>query len=383
MYIGMVALPAYQLDFAISRGMATVPFTMVMFGFAVGGIAIGGIVDRYGIVRPLGVSVIALAVSYLLAARAQDFWIFAAMHALIGAFGCAAVFTPLVADISKWFTRRRGLAVAICACGSYVAGAIWPLIINPLVESAGWRYTYSMIGIVSAAMMLPLLLMLRRTPVGHTRTVVDGGSAGSPHTLGISPTMLVALLSIAGFGCCTAMAVPQVHMVSLCGDRGYGAARGAEMLSLMLGFGIVSRLAFGWVSDRIGGLRTIFIASSMQCVALLFFLPADTLASLYIVSVLFGLFQGGIVPCYVLIIREYFPEAQAAGRLGVVIFASLTGMAFGGWVGGVIFDLTASYTAAFISGIGWNLVNLSIVAFLLSRARLAAVGPPVAAVARP
>lgn len=382
MYIGMVALPAYQVDFAISRGAAAVPFTMVMLGFAVGGIVIGRIVDRYGLVGPIAVSIVAVGLSYLLAARAQSFWMFAAMHALIGAFGCAAVFTPLVADISKWFTRRRGLAVAICACGSYVAGAIWPLIINPMIETSGWRYTYSMLGIVSVTIMLPLLLMLRRRPLGMAHTVAGGGSAGSPQTLGISPAMLVALLSLAGFGCCAAMAVPQVHLVSLCGDRGYGAARGAEMLSLMLGFGIISRLAFGWVSDRIGGLRTIIIASSMQCLALLMFLPADTLASLYIVSVLFGLFQGGIVPCYVLIIREYFPESQAAGRLGVVIFASLGGMAFGGWVSGVMYDFTGAYTTAFINGIGWNLMNISILLFLLSRARVAPADASIAVAAR-
>ncbi len=255
-YIGMVALPAYEVDFAVSRGTAAVPFTMVMFGFAVGGIVIGRVVDRYGLVGPMTVSVIAVGLSYGLAARASEFWTFAALHALIGAFGCAAVFTPLVADISKWFTRRRGLAVAICACGSYVAGAIWPLIINPMIETNGWRYTYTMLGVANVAIMLPLLLMLRGRPVGDAHTVAGGGSAGSPQTLRISPMMLVALLSFAGFGCCTAMAVPQVHMVSLCGDRGYGAARGAEMLSLMLAFGIISRLAFGWISDRIGGLRT-------------------------------------------------------------------------------------------------------------------------------
>ena len=382
MYVGMVALPAYQVDFAISRGTAAVPFTMVMLGFAVGGIIIGRVVDRYGLVAPMAVSAVAVALSYLLAARAQGFWMFAAMHALIGAFGCAAVFTPLVADISKWFTRRRGLAVAICACGSYVAGAIWPLIINPMIETAGWRHTYSMLGIASVTIMLPLMLMLRRRPVGNAHTVAGGGSAGSPQTLGISPAKLVALLSLAGFGCCAAMAVPQVHLVSICGDRGYGAARGAEMLSLMLGSGIISRLAFGWISDRIGGLRTILVASSMQCLALLMFLPADTLASLYIVSVLFGLLQGGIVPCYVLIIREYFPEAQAASRLGVVIFASLGGMAFGGWVSGVIFDFTGAYTTAFINGIGWNLMNISVVLFLLSRARLTPVDSSIAVAAR-
>jgi len=373
MFIGMVALPAYQTDFAISRGMASLPFTMVMIGFAVGGIIAGRIVDAYGLVRPMAISAVAVGLTYFFAGRAQDFWTFAALHGLIGAFGCSVVFAPLLADISKWFTRRRGLAIAICACGSYLGGAVWPLVINPMIEATGWRETYSMLGLVSVLIMLPLMLILRRQIAGKALAVDGEGSAGSARTLGMSPRALVTLLCIAGFSCCTAMAVPQVHMVSLCGDLGYGVARGAEMLSLMLGFGIVSRLAFGWVSDRIGGLRTLLISSSTQCAALIMFVPADTLSSLYIVSILFGLFQGGIIPCYALIIREYYPESQAASRLGVVIFASLAGMAFGGWSSGVIFDLTEAYTTAFINGIGWNLVNISVVLFLLSRARLALI----------
>lgn len=382
MFIGMVALPAYQADFEISRGMASLPFTMVMLGFAVGGIVAGRIVEIYGLVRPMAISAVAVAVSYFLAGQAEDFWLFAILHCLIGAFGCSVVFAPLLADISKWFTRRRGLAIAICACGSYLGGAVWPLIINPMIEATGWRQTYSMLGLASVIIMLPLMLILRRQVEGNGCVVDGGGSVGSARTLGISPAALLTLLCVAGFSCCTAMAVPQVHMVSLCGDRGYGVARGAEMLSLMLGFGIVSRLAFGWVSDRLGGLRTLLISSSTQCAALIMFVPADTLASLYIVSILFGLFQGGIVPCYALIIREYYPESQAASRLGVVIFASLFGMAFGGWSSGVIYDLTNSYMTAFINGIGWNLVNITVVFFLLSRARSALIDSTVRVAAR-
>ena len=374
MYIGVVAMPAFQADFGVSRGDASLPFTMVMVGFGLGGIIIGRIVDRYGIVRPLAVSIVALGASYLLAARVEAYWMFAAVHALIGCFGCASVFAPLVADISKWFTRRRGLAIAICACGGYLAGVVWPPIVYAMIADAGWRETYTFIGIASMGAMLPLLVMLRRQPVGEARVEEGGGSAGSPQSLGLSPTALLTLLSLAGFGCCTAMAIPQVHLVSICGDRGYGVARGAEMLSLMLGCGVISRLGFGWISDHLGGLRTILLGSTLQCVGLVMFLPADSLVSLYIVSAVFGLFQGGIVPCYALIIREYFPPVEAGSRLGIVILASVLGMAFGGWVSGVIFDWTGSYAAAFLNGIGWNLANISIVAFLLSRARLAPVG---------
>jgi len=161
--------------------------------------------------------------------------------------------------------------------------------------------------------------------------------------------------------------MPQVHLVAYCGDLGYGVARGAQMLSVLLGCGIVSRLTFGWISDRIGGLRTLLVGSSMQCFALLLFLPFDGLASLFVISALFGLFQGGIVPSYAMIIREYFSPKEAGARIGVVITATLVGMAFGGWSSGVVFDWTGSYRAAFLNGIAWNILNIAIAAMLLGR----------------
>ena len=369
MFVVVVALPAFQADYALTRAGASVPYTMVMAGFGAGSIIIGKIVDRLGVVRPIACSAIALALSYLLAGWADAFWLFNLAHVFIGFFGCAAVFAPLVADISKWFTRRRGLAVAICACGNYVAGALWPPMMIPSMAEFGWRGTYMGIGVISVLLMLPMLLLLRRQPEGGTTTDAAGGSEGTPESLGLSPNSLLLLLCAAGVGCCVAMAMPQVHIVSLCGDRGYGVARGAQMLALMLGFGIVSRLGFGWISDRLGGFRTILIGSGLQAIALLLFLAANSLTSLYVVAALFGLFQGGIVPCYALIVREYFPESEAGGRLGIIILSTLVGMAFGGWVSGAIYDLSGAYSAAFINGFGWNLLNLAIVLFLLSRAR--------------
>lgn len=369
MFAVVVALPAFQSDFGISRAEASVPYTMVMAGFGIGGLLMGRLVDRYGIVRPLAFGAVALVLSYLQAAWCESRLLFYLAHAQIGCFGCATVFAPLIADVSKWFTRRRGLAVAICASGNYVSGAIWPPIMVERIAAFGWRDTYTFIGLVSGAIMLPLVLMLLRTPSGTMALAGTGGSVGSPATLGLTSKQLLSLLCVAGLGCCMAMAMPQVHMVSLCGDRGYGAARGAEMLSVMLGCGILSRLSFGFISDRLGGLRTILISSALQALALALFLPADNLASLYIVAALFGLFQGGIVPCYALIVREYFPEAEAGSRLSVIILSTLVGMALGGWISGVIFDATGSYTVAFVHGIGWNFVNLGVIVFLLTRAR--------------
>jgi MFS family permease len=191
----------------------------------------------------------------------------------------------------------------------------------------------------------------------------------SSRPFGLSLNAAQTLLCVAGVACCVAMAMPQVHIVAYCGDLGYGAARGAEMLSLMLACGVVSRLVSGWICDHIGGLRTLLLGSVLQGLALLLFLPFDGLVSLYLISALFGLFQGGIVPSYAIIVREHFPAAEAGARVGTVLMATLFGMALGGWMSGKVFDLTGSYQAAFVNGIGWNLLNLAIVLFLLTRVR--------------
>jgi MFS family permease len=204
--------------------------------------------------------------------------------------------------------------------------------------------------------------------------VAAGSSAAnapvpSTRPFGLSMGHAQTLLCIAGVACCVAMAMPQVHIVAYCGDLGYGATRGAQMLSLMLAAGIVSRIVSGLICDRIGGLRTLLLGSVLQGLALLLFLPFDGLVSLYVISALFGLFQGGIVPSYAIIVREHFPPAEAGARVGTVLMATLLGMALGGWMSGKVFDLTGSYHAAFLNGIGWNLLNLTIALFLLSRLR--------------
>ena len=217
------------------------------------------------------------------------------------------------------------------------------------------------------ASLLLLAFALRRRPPALEASAHVQMRAFGDRPLGLSPNALMILLAIAGVACCVAMSMPQVHIVAYCGDLGYGAARGAEMLSIMLGAGIVSRLASGWICDRIGGLRTLLLGSALQGIALVMFLPFDGLVSLYIVSAMFGLFQGGIVPSYAIIVREYFPPREAGVRTGVVLMATLFGMAFGGWVSGVIFDITGSYRAAFVNGIAWNLLNLTIAFWLLRR----------------
>ena len=385
MYSVTVVLPRIQADFAVDRGAASLPYTLTMVGFGIGGILMGKLSDRFGVVVPVLVGAFGLGAGFIAAGSAATLWQFSlAQGLLIGLLGTSATFAPLVADTSQWFDRRRGIAVAVCMSGNYVAGAIWPPVMQHFIDSVGWRPTYFGIGVFCFLSVLPLALVLRRRPPPQPQQpqqhagLATGRFAfngpGQPLVLGMSAGAAQALLCIAGVSCCVAMSMPQVHIVAYCGDLGFGAARGAEMLSVMLGMGVLSRLASGWISDRIGGLRTLLLGSVLQGIALLLFLPFDGLASLYIVSAMFGLFQGGIVPSYALIVREYFPPGEAGARVGTVLMATLFGMALGGWMSGAVFDLTGSYRAAFLNGIGWNLLNISIVVFLLVRARLLATG---------
>ena len=367
MWSFMVALPAIQSDFGASRAEASLPFTFVMLGFAGGGVLMGRLADRFGIAVPLGIGTLTLTTGYIAAAWSPSLWLVALAHGLIG-IGCSASFGPMMTDISHWFLRRRGIAVALAAVGNYTAGAIWPPVVQHFISTSGWRATHIGIGLFCLVTIMPLVYAMRARIEGqHAET--DNAAARRQAEAPFSPLTLQILLCIAGVGCCVAMSMPQVHIVAYCGDLGYGVARGAEMLSIMLGFGIISRIASGFVADRIGGVRTLLLGSVLQGVALFLYLWFDGLISLYVISALFGLFQGGIVPSYAIIVREYFSPREAGTRLGLVLMATLIGMALGGWMSGLIFDLTGSYRAAFLNGLGWNLVNVSIMTWLLQRSR--------------
>ena len=366
MYIISVALAPVQAEFGVARADASFPYTMTMIGFGLGGILMGRLSDRFGVMVPAMIGAVCLGTGFVLAGNATSLWQFSLAHGLlIGLLGTSATFAPLVADTALWFNRRRGIAVAICASGNYLAGAVWPPIVQYGFDTIGWRGTYVGVGIFCTATMLLIAIALRRRPPTMEATTQARALSNGQRPLGLSPNGLTAILAVAGVACCVAMSMPQVHIVAYCGDLGYGATNGARMLSIMLAFGIVSRLVSGWICDRIGGLRTLLLGSMLQGIALLLFLPFNGLVSLYVVSALFGLFQGGIVPSYAIIIREYFAPREAGVRTGIVLMATLFGMALGGWLSGAIFDLTGSYRAAFINGIAWNLVNLTIVLWLM------------------
>lgn len=365
-----VALPAVQAEFGADRAGATLPSTFVMLGLVFGGVAMGRLADKFGVMLPAIIGSLALGLGYIATAYAPNLISFALIYgATIGFFGSAAVFGPLVTDTSYWFDRRRGIAVSLCASGNYFAGAIWPPIVQHFIEEVGWRQTHIGIGIACVVLMLPLTLALRRpSPIQAPRPLAGSVAANNyARPLGMSPMALQMLLLLAGLSCCVAMSMPQVHIVAYCVDLGYGAARGAEMLSVMLACGVVSRLTFGLILDRIGANATLLMASSLQALGLALYLPFDGLVSLYVVSALFGLFQGGIVPTYAIIVREHFPPQEAGTRVGLVLSSTLAGMALGGWMSGAIFDLTGSYHAAVLNGIAWNFLNMMIAFWLLRR----------------
>ena len=367
MWSVVVSLPAVQADFAAPRSEAALSFTMVMVGFAVGGVVMGRLLDRAGILWPIAVGAIALSLGYFAAASAGSLFVFALAHVVIG-FGSSVTFGPLMADISNWFVRRRGVAVTLCSAGNYLAGTVWPPLLQRSIAFYGWRATHIAIALsCGAAMVLIAVIALRaRAPV-ITATANAAARTASPASLGLSPGALQILLALASVCCCVAMSMPQVHIVAYCGDLGYGVARGADMLALMMAFGIVGRIGSGFIADRVGGMPTLMLGSALQGVALLLYLLYDGLVSLYVISAVFGLFQGGIVPSYAIIIREYFPAKEAGARIGIVLMASLFGMALGGWLSAYIFDLSGSYQAAFLNGVGWNAVNGAIVLWLLFR----------------
>ena len=373
MYVVSVVLPAVQQEFSVSRADAALPYTLMMLGFGLGGIWMGRLADRFGVQAPLMLGSAGVTAGFIAAAFAPNLLLFALAHGiLLGLLGSSATFAPLLADTALWWNKRRGIAVAICASGNYLAGAVWPPLAQQGIELWGWRQTYIALGLVCGLGMALLSLLMRKrppaspgSPVGPSQSPTSSSVPGRPFGLKISHAQ--AILCVAGVACCVAMAMPQVHIVAYCADLGYGAARGAQMLSVMLAFGIASRLISGFICDRIGGLRTLLLGSILQGLSLLLFLPFDSMQSLFLISATFGLFQGGIVPAYAIIIREYFPPAEAGRRVGAVIFATLVGMALGGWMSGKVFDVTGSYHAAFLNGIAWNLLNLSIASWLLWR----------------
>ena len=366
MWAVITIMPALEAEFVTSRALTSLPFTFNMIGFAVGNLVIGVIIDRFGITISIISAALLSGLAYLLSTQADSIYFLSIVHLMLG-FGCAAGFGPLITDISHWFLRRRGIAVALTASGNYLAGAIWPALLSGVLATHGWREVYITLAIITVVVIIPLAFLLRRTVPESAHNIAAEKVAENTAKTNLSPRHLQILLSIAGVSCCVAMSMPQVHIVSYCVGLGYGPAIGAQMLSLMLFGGVFSRVISGLAADKIGGIYTLLIGSSLQCLALLMYLPFDGMASLYVVSLIFGLAQGGIVPSYAVIVREYLPPKEAGARVGFVIMMTIIGMALGGWLSGWIYELTGSYQMAFINGIIWNGLNMAIILWILLR----------------
>ena len=368
MYAGVMVLEPLALELDTGRGNSSLIYGTFMIGFALGGVFMGRLADRMGIMIPALIGSLALPAGFYLAAHASSILeICLAFSLLCGFLGSSFSMAPLIADISHWFSRRRGLAVGIAFSGSYVAGAIWPPILQRMFDAQGWRESFVDLALLTLILMALLsLLLYPRSPINKQLPTASSANSNLTNSA-ISAGTLQSLIYLAGFGCCVAMAMPQVHIVPYVMDLGHPAIRGAEMLGLMLGFGVISRVGSGWLSDRIGGLATLVLGSALQLAVLIAFLTGNSLVFLYGISIAFGLSQGGIIPSYTIILRAFFPPKQAGWRISTSFLFTVAGMAFGGWIAGLLYDLTGSYTVSFLNAIGFNILNLWVAASLLKK----------------
>lgn len=370
MYASVLVLEPAALEFGTGRGAASLPYALFMIGFGTGGVLMGRMADKAGILIPALAGSFMLPAGFLLASQADTILGFClALGGVCGLLGASFSFAPLVADVSLWFHGRRGLAVGIAISGNYLAGAIWPPILQRSFDLHGWRQTFIDLAWFDLACMVPLCFLLWPRPPAHDegRDTADSLHL-APRPLGFSRNQLQCVVCAAGVSCCVGMSMPQVHIVPYVIDLGFAAQQGAQMLALMLGAGVVSRVASGWLSDRIGGLRTLLLGGFLQALVLVWLMFSDTLPMLYAASVAFGLSQGGIVPSYAIIVRTFFPAGQAGWRIGTALMFTICGMALGGWMSGALYDLTGSYDAAYINAIAFNILNLVIAYNLLRRA---------------
>lgn len=364
MWAVITIMPDLETDFETARSVTSMPFTLNMIGFAVGNLVIGRIIDRFGVFISVIAAATTSAIAYYLVSQTQNFYLLTAFHLMLG-FGTAAGFGPLISDISHWFLKHRGIAVAMIASGNYLAGGLWPLFLSDILLEHGWRDAYQILAALTLIVIIPLALLLRRRlPNAAYQQASDLASANSAK-INLPARPFLLLLGVAGISCCVAMSMPQVHIVSYCVGLGYGPAVGVQMLSLMLLGGVASRIVSGLIADRLGGIKTVLLGASLQFVALVMYLPFNGMISLYVVSLIFGLSQGGIVPGYAVIVREYLPPREAGKQVGFVIMMTILGMALGGWMSGWIYDLTSSYQLAFVNGIAWNLLTILIIGGLL------------------
>jgi MFS family permease len=369
--LAAVALKPIAAEFGTARAAVAAAPSFTFVGAAFGGIAAGWLTGWLGIRRIVLFGAAMLAAGLVLSAAGGLFQLYAGHGVLMGLFGTSCMFSPIMTYVSRWFDRSRGAAVAMISSGQSLAGAFWPIVFQAGITEFGWRRTMLVFGLFVGATILVLAAIFLRPPPQPLLSKTGGGQdpkAGAP-VLGLSPNLAMIILSVAIFCCCVPMAMPSQHIVAFCGDLGFASQIGAAMLSVLLGSAFVARQFWGWVADRIGGLQTLLWSSIAQATALSGFLLTKDEAALFVVSAAFGLGFSGLLPAYVIAIREYYPVKEANWRVPTIYFAGFLGMAAGGWGAGALYDHFGYYLPAFAVGIGFNIVNLVILLTLVLRQR--------------
>ncbi len=367
-YLVVVGLKPIAIEFGWPRAVPSLCYSLVMMGAGLGGLAMGRWADHAGIGPPTLVGSLAIPLGAWWASTADDaLTLYLAHGLLMGFLGNGAFIAPLLANTTRWFDRRRGIAVALVASGQLLGGVVWPPILRYLNETQGWRASFAIYAGLALLILAPLCALLWPKPPGHEQSDGNDQPAWNGRAFGWHGELVLGMLCLAIIGCCVAMSMPMVHLIAHATDLGHPTARAAEMLSLLLGCAIVSRLMFGLLADRIGPLWALFIGSSGQATMLSAFASVQSFVGLYLLAGLFGLVYGGIVPCYALIVREHYPAQQTGWRIGAMVLFGTIGMALGGWLGGLIFDLVGSYRIAFLVGVGFNVMNLLLIGTLLWR----------------
>jgi len=366
----VVGLKPIEQDLGTSRQLVALAGALTWVGTGLGGILMGWVAERLGIRRTVSFGAVMIATGLTVSATGS-IWAILVSHALlVGMFGNGALFPPLLVYISRWFDRRRGTALALISAGQYIAGMVWPTLFEHAMAEHGWRTT--MLGFAAVLVVaVPLAALFLQRPPEAPATLGFTDAAGRPRVLGLRPNAVLAILAAAGFCCCIPMAIPQGHLVAFCSDVGIPAAQGAAMLSVLQASAFCSRVFWGWLADRIGGLQTVLAGSACQAVAIAAFMTTQDEAGLFAISAAYGLGFSGIIPAYVIAIRELFPSREASWRVPTVLFVSMGGMAVGSWWAGALFDHFGFYAPAFATGVLFNLFNLGLVGFLVLRQRAA------------
>ncbi len=364
--IGMVPISE---TLGSGRSVPSAATSLAYLGTGMGGVMCGLLAARIGQRLVAMMGGLAILCGLALASLGQSWSLLAGIGLGVGLFGNGALFAPMVAYVSLWFDRRRGTALALVSSGQYIAGFLWPFVFERAIAAFGWQATMLAYGAFAAVSVVTLAaLVLKPAPM-------PAGGLGAMHSvkgrrvLGMPPNLAMALVSAASFLCCVPMAMPAAHLVAFCADLGIAASRGAAMLSVLLLCAFIARQFWGWLSDRIGGLWTVFVGGAAQVLGMLGFLATQDEAGLFFAAAAYGLGFGGIVPAYVLAIRALFPASEASWRVPALLFVSLSGMAFGAWLAGAIYDRVGFYAAAWWVGIAVNIVQLALVGFLLLRQR--------------